>query len=85
MMNLKQAIKYAQNMESIHKEPWLIFITPSAAAINQYPGNVHNTGRFACCRESEREDYAAGGAVFPAIPERPNQVARDETAGSRSV
>jgi hypothetical protein len=72
MMTLKAAIKHAEAMEVLHGEPWLVFKTPDNAPINQGINALYNTGRFACCRSSEREDYADGGATFPTLPNRQN-------------
>ncbi len=63
-MTRKQAIAHAANCAEIHGEPWLVFITPAGAKCNQYPGNLHNAGRYAACRASEREIYEQGGAEF---------------------
>ena len=72
MMTLKKAIKHAEQMETLHGEPWLVFITPAGAPCNHGAAALFNEGRFACCRASERDDYAAGGAQFPTLPNRPN-------------
>ena len=67
MMTLKKAKRHAKAMTELHGEQWLVFIVPRGAKINQPPYNVHNEGVFACCRESEKADYEAGGATFPTM------------------
>ena len=67
MLSLKKAVKHAKAMTNLHGEQWLVFQVPSSAKINQHPYNVHNDGVFACCRESERAEYEAGGAAFPTM------------------
>lgn len=64
MYTLKQAKAEAQSLSKIHNEPWLVFRTPDNAAINQYPANVFNKGRYAVCKASERTDYEMGGCEF---------------------
>lgn len=64
MYTLKQAKAYAANLSALHGEPWLVFETPAAAKINQYPANIYNKGHYAACKASERADYEAGGARF---------------------
>lgn len=64
MMTLRQAKKHAEAMTRLHGVRWLVFKTPASAAINQYPLNLYNKGRYAACAESERADYEAGGAEF---------------------
>lgn len=64
MLSKKEALAHAKQMSELHNEPWIIFKTPKGAAINQYPLNIYNTGRYATCRLSEREEYEAGGCEF---------------------
>ena len=64
MYTLKEAQAYADRLAKMKGEPWIVFRTPDNAGINQHPANIYNSGRYAACRASEREDYEAGGAVF---------------------
>lgn len=65
MFTLKQAKRHAQQMADLHREPWVVFITPANAPCNHGPAAIYNTGRFLACRMSERDEYEAGGARFP--------------------
>jgi hypothetical protein len=53
----KEARHYASEMEKLHKEKWLPFRLPEHSRARSF-------GNFACCRESERTEYEAEGAVF---------------------
>lgn len=65
MFSLKQAKRHAQNMASLHKEPWVVGLTPDTAQCNQPGFDTFNEGRFIAIRSAEMEDYAAGGMTFP--------------------
>lgn len=64
MMTLPDAKLRAEALGHLTGEPHLVFRTPADAPCNQAPANLHNKGRFAVCRASERDDYEAGGAEF---------------------
>lgn len=66
MMSLAQAKKHAERMTKLHGEKWIVFKTPDDALCNTLEGGRYNTGRYAACKESERADYAQGGAEFVA-------------------
>lgn len=67
MMSLKQAKAHAKAMTDLHGEQWLVFVTPASAPCNQGAAAIYNKGRYMACRESERAEYEAGGAVFPTV------------------
>jgi hypothetical protein len=67
MMTLKQSKAHAKAMTDLHGEPWLVFITPSKARINDGPISLYNQGRFMACAASEKADYEAGGCQFPTV------------------
>ena len=67
MWTLKEAKRHAKNMAKLHREPWIVFITPADAQCNRGPLSIYNTGRFLACALSERAEYEAGGAFFPKI------------------
>lgn len=67
MWDLRRAKRHAVAMAKLHREPWIVFITPASAPCNHGAAAIYNTGRFLACRLSERADYAAGGATFPRI------------------
>lgn len=64
MLTKDEAIKQAKELTELHGKPWVVFRTPDGATCNKRPGNLYNTGRYAVCELDEKEDYAAGGAVF---------------------
>lgn len=64
MLTLQAAREHAAQMAELHGEPWLVFKTPSDAPCNQSPCSALNSGRYAACRASEREEYEQGGVIF---------------------
>jgi hypothetical protein len=52
-----EARSYVAEMEKLHGEKWAAFRLPAHSRARKF-------GDYACCKESERQDYEAGGAVF---------------------
>lgn len=64
MLSLKEANKHAKAMTELHGEQWLVFQVPSTARSQNGVAARYNTGSYQTCRESERDEYEAAGALF---------------------